>query len=254
MMVSNSDISENSVIERSQSLIQTGDSLAAANMKFASHLCYLIAKIYPGKLEDKISLLGETTKNEILKSDRVEFLKFATFEAIMMTEVWEYAVALQNSNNNLDNLIAFQTFAPFKIMYATELYERQYIEKSLKYAECLTNNLEKLSGRLGTMEFKNEISGLAKLGYGLRRKVEEQISLGKTMLRAKENATNDKHSWLRKLDGMENVVLGFKNESREIKQEISQPDYMFDNSIPQNTGSYEESRDQPAKKRSHLMV
>ena len=41
-----SDISE---IEHSQSLVQTGDSLAAANMKFASHLCYLIAKIYPGK-------------------------------------------------------------------------------------------------------------------------------------------------------------------------------------------------------------
>ena len=243
MMVSNADISDS---QQDQSLVQTGDSLAAANMKFASHLCYLIAKIYPGKFEDKISLLGETTKNEILKGDRVEFLKYATFEAMMMTEVWEYAVALQNQGE--PDILSFQTFIPFKIMYATELYERQYNEKSLKYAEYLTNGVEKLSKQVGLSVLEPEVLGLAKLGYSLRRKVEEQISLGKTMLKAKENATNEKHSWLKKLDRMEKVVLGFEVEEivesfenlqvKQISRQIVQDEVSTQNYVETSDQNY----------------
>lgn len=73
-----------------------GDTLMSRGSLFGAQFCYLMAEVNFGEygdIESKLVLLG-ANHNE-------QFLKFATNEAIHMTEIYEYARSLNDDDFTL---------------------------------------------------------------------------------------------------------------------------------------------------------
>lgn len=91
----------------------TGDTLQSRGDLYAAQFCYLMARVEFGKRPIKLQssanlprlvLLGSSPSNE-------NFSVFASNEAIMMTEIYEYACSLN------DNSFVLTDFQVIKIWY-----------------------------------------------------------------------------------------------------------------------------------------
>ncbi|XP_044731095.1 uncharacterized protein LOC123294083 isoform X3 [Chrysoperla carnea] len=126
-----------------------GDTLQARGSLYAAHFCYLMAQTGFGRFNYKagrLVLLGS--------SHQKEFREFATNEAIIMTEIYEYACSLS------DTTFTIPEFQPYKYLIATRLAERGFFERALLYTERIGTIISQNPTRYDAV-FANQILVLA---------------------------------------------------------------------------------------------
>ncbi|XP_066993642.2 protein transport protein Sec16A isoform X2 [Anabrus simplex] len=123
MIVSNSSQWEN--LHR-EAITTLGDTLATRGCLHAAHFCYVMAQLdfgtYSAK-SSKIVLLGS--------SHTKSFSKFASNEAIQITEVYLYTIQLANPEFEAPH------FQPYKLLYAQRLAEYGMTLEALQYVEVI---------------------------------------------------------------------------------------------------------------------
>ncbi|KAK0179773.1 hypothetical protein PV327_005493 [Microctonus hyperodae] len=127
MVISNT--SANPDINR-RSIITMGDTLATRGDIYAAHFCYILAEIefgVYGTAGTKLVLVGG--------NHHKSYMEFATSEAVMLTEIYEYA---RNLSEPGCTLVGLQTFK-FKI--AQKMVDCGLIEKALLYLEQISINI-----------------------------------------------------------------------------------------------------------------
>ncbi|XP_037934750.1 uncharacterized protein LOC119669065 isoform X2 [Teleopsis dalmanni] len=119
-----------------------GDSLFNRGDLFAAHFCYLMAQVGFGRYQESAS--QETTLQQTLpklvllgSSHYKNFHEFATNEAIVMTEIYEYACSL---NDDKFSLVEFQ---PYKYLLATRMLDYGFHLKSLMYMEQISLHIQR---------------------------------------------------------------------------------------------------------------
>lgn len=126
MIISNT--STNPDVNR-RSILSLGDTLAARGDIYAAHFCYILAQVEFGSYGSnnvKIVLIGATHNKP--------YSEFISTEAIMLTEIYEYARKLSEPFS----LIELQTF---KFDLAIKMVDCGLIEKALLYIEQVANNI-----------------------------------------------------------------------------------------------------------------
>ncbi|XP_034945595.1 uncharacterized protein Sec16 isoform X2 [Chelonus insularis] len=129
MIISNT--SANPEINR-RAITTLGDTLVARGDIYAAHFCYILAQIEFGTYGSsgvKLVLIG--ANHHKLYRD------FATFEAIMLTEIYEYA---RNLSESEFTLVGLQIF---KLETAQRMVDYGLIEKALLYLEQIAVNIVK---------------------------------------------------------------------------------------------------------------
>lgn len=127
MIISNT--SANPEINR-RSITTLGDTLSTRGDIHAAHFCYILAQIdfvAYGTNGAKLVLIGANHNKS--------YSEFLTTEAVMLTEIYEYARNLSDSYFSLVNL---QTF---KFDLAVKMIDCGLIEKALLYIEQIATNI-----------------------------------------------------------------------------------------------------------------
>lgn len=136
MIISNPSIS-NTELDR-KAIITMGDTLHNRGDLFAAQFCYLMAKVEFSKFSDvkhDVPLILNNTTNAIrlillgVSCYKSSFAEFASDEAIIMTEIYEYANALA------DNRFSIVEFQPYKYLLGTRMLDYGLHFKSLLYME-----------------------------------------------------------------------------------------------------------------------
>ncbi|CAG9858230.1 unnamed protein product [Phyllotreta striolata] len=105
-----------------------GDTLRNRGSLYAAQFCYLMAEVGFGKYNDpeaRLVLLGADHSKP--------HHKFASSEAIHMTEIYEFACGLNDSGFIIPH------FQVYKYLLATRLVDRGLVEKSLAYLEKISS-------------------------------------------------------------------------------------------------------------------
>ncbi|VDL62097.1 unnamed protein product [Hymenolepis diminuta] len=136
-----------------ESLERMGESLLARRLLFAAHLCFLLASSYSDqgtattpRLHSRIWLLGvaaPTSKSSEESSGRFVMtteVERASTEAIQLTEVYEFALALATRNKHF----FLPNFLPFKFAYCLRLIDAGLIETAFRYLEVLSDSISTL--------------------------------------------------------------------------------------------------------------
>lgn len=118
-----------------------GDSLFHNGDVYGAHFCYLMAQVGFGKYEPwsaEAVATGQAPKLILLGSSHLRtFKEFATTEAIMMTEIYEYAVTLS------DESYMIAEFQPYKFTLATRFLDYGHQLKAYLYMEQLAKNIKR---------------------------------------------------------------------------------------------------------------
>lgn len=142
MIVSNP--SQKSELDR-KAMIMLGDSLHNRGDLFAAQFCYLMAKVEFSRYSDvkpDTSVIVNNAANAVRlillgASCHKNFGEFATDEAIIMTEIYEYACALSNDN------FSIVEFQPYKFLLGTRMLDYGFHLKSLMYMEQVAAHIQK---------------------------------------------------------------------------------------------------------------
>ncbi|XP_055940834.1 protein transport protein Sec16B-like isoform X2 [Argiope bruennichi] len=133
----------------SRSITTLGDTLASKGCLCAAHFCYIMAQVDFGTYEQKNSKLVLLTADHSLP-----FEEFASNEAIQLTEIYEYAQSLANSNYMLVHLQLY------KFLYALRLVEHGFLEEALHYCEIISTKVQE-HPHLFQLDFLSEVYKLA---------------------------------------------------------------------------------------------
>lgn len=121
-----------------------GDSLHNRGDLYAAQFCYLMAQVSFGRYcevnpESHLMLNSSNAVRLILlgASPRKNFREFATDEAIMMTEIYEYACSLADENFSIVEL------QPYKFLLGTRMLDYGLHLKALTYMEQISNHIQK---------------------------------------------------------------------------------------------------------------
>ncbi|XP_077284165.1 endoplasmic reticulum export factor secretory 16 [Arctopsyche grandis] len=127
-----------------KSITSLGDTLQARGDLHAAQFCYLMARVEFGKRPIKLQagstpisrlvLLGSSPSNE-------NFTNFASNEAIMMTEIYEYACSLN------DDSFVLLDFQFYKYLVATRLMDYGFYDRALFYMEKIAQVISQYPGR-----------------------------------------------------------------------------------------------------------
>lgn len=132
-----------------KSITTLGDSLYNRGDLFAAQFCYLMAQVGFGKYSNvntesmlmsnsstaiRLVLLGANHHQKCFKD-------FATNEAIIMTEIYEYACALN------DDKFSIVDFQPFKYLLATRMLDYGMQLKALMYLEQLAMHIQRMPSK-----------------------------------------------------------------------------------------------------------
>lgn len=142
MIISNT--SQKPEIDR-KAVATLGDSLYNRGDLYAAHFCYLMAQVNFGKYSDikqsesHLMLNSSNAVRLVLlgSSHRKCFKDFATDEAIIMTEIYEYACALADENFSIVD------FQPYKYLLGTRMLDNGLHLKTLLYMEQIANHIQK---------------------------------------------------------------------------------------------------------------
>ncbi|XP_027334766.1 protein transport protein SEC16B homolog [Abrus precatorius] len=120
-------------------IIHLGDCLWKERSEIiAAHICYLVAEANFGSYSDSARLC-------LVGADHWKFPRtYASPEAIQMTELYEYAKVLGNSQ------FILLPFQPYKLIYAYMLAELGKVSDSLKYCQAVLKSLK--TGRAPEVE------------------------------------------------------------------------------------------------------
>lgn len=121
-----------------------GDSLYNRGDLFAAQFCYLMAQVgfgkYPNVNQETGLMLSSSNAIRLIllgSSHRKPFKDFATNEAIMMTEIYEYACALN------DDSFSIVDFQPYKYLLATRLIDYGMHVRALMYLEQISYHIQR---------------------------------------------------------------------------------------------------------------
>lgn len=199
-----------------------GDSLYNRGDLFGAQFCYLMAQVGFGKYsnvnqETALMFNSNNTIRLILlgSSHHKNFIDFASNDAIIMTEIYEYACTLN------DDKFSISEFQPYKYLLATRMLDYGFYLKTLMYMEQISKHIE-LDPSKYTSDFITKIFTLGdRLKYhdpGLEKTLDELNEQGSSP------AVEDQ-KWL------QNLYSILVNVSQ---YQASQPDQQ----INQNTDSY----------------
>lgn len=144
MIISNPSQS-NSELDR-KAIITMGDTLHNRGDLFAAQFCYLMAKVEFSKYADvkhDASMILNSTANAVrlillgASHYKSSFGDFATDEAIIMTEIYEYACTLSNSQ------FSIVEFQPYKYLLGTRMLDYGFHLKSLLYMEQVAAHIQR---------------------------------------------------------------------------------------------------------------
>lgn len=132
-----------------KAIITLGDSLNNRGDLFAAQFCYLMAKVefsrYSDVKADTCVILNNAANAVRLillgASCHKNFGEFARDEAIIMTEIYEYACALSVQDFSI---IEFQ---PYKFLLGTRMLDYGFHLKSLMYMEQVAMHIQKNPSR-----------------------------------------------------------------------------------------------------------
>ncbi|KAF3780639.1 transport protein SEC16A-like protein [Nymphaea thermarum] len=112
-------------------IVRLGDCLWKETGKVtAAHACYLVA-------EANFESFSNTARLCLIGADHWKMPRtYASPDAIQITELYEYAKALGNSQFTL------QTFQPYKLVYAHMLAEVGKVSESLRYCQAMLKQLK----------------------------------------------------------------------------------------------------------------
>ncbi|OQR69598.1 hypothetical protein BIW11_04337, partial [Tropilaelaps mercedesae] len=119
-----------------RSIITMGDVLLSRGCLYAAHFCYLMAQVDFGDFRDKSCKLVLLGSNHM----QAKFGAFATNEAIMCTEIYEYAQSLSNPGYALPSLAAY------KFLHGKRLVNLGFVQEALAYCERLAHDLVRNPG------------------------------------------------------------------------------------------------------------
>lgn len=125
-----------------KSITTLGDSLLSRGDLFAAQFCYLMAQVGFGKFSSSMDSLtsANMVRLVLLGSSHIKantLLEFATNEAIIMTEIYEYACSL---NDDAFSIIEFQ---PYKLLFSCRLLDHGFHLKALMYLEQIYVHIQK---------------------------------------------------------------------------------------------------------------
>lgn len=127
-----------------KSITTLGDSLYNRGDLFAAQFCYLMAQVgfgsYANVNQDSTLISNSPNAARLIllgSSHHKNFKEFATNEAIIMTEIYEYACTL---NDDKFSIVEFQ---PYKHLLATRMLDYGLHLKTLMYMEQITNHIQK---------------------------------------------------------------------------------------------------------------
>lgn len=132
-----------------KSIITMGDTLHNRGDLFAAQFCYLMAKVEFSKYSEvkhDASIILNNTANAVrlillgASCYKSTFNEFATDEAIIMTEIYEYACTLANEN------FSIVEFQPYKFLLGTRMLDYGLHLKSLMYMEQVALHVQKNPG------------------------------------------------------------------------------------------------------------
>lgn len=132
-----------------KAIITMGDTLHNRGDLFAAQFCYLMAKVefsrYSDVRHDASVILNNTAHAVRLillgaSCYKSTFSEFATDEAIIMTEIYEYACTLANEN------FSIVEFQPYKFLLGTRMLDYGMHLKSLMYTEQVAAHIQKNPG------------------------------------------------------------------------------------------------------------
>ncbi|XP_013104865.2 uncharacterized protein LOC106085249 isoform X2 [Stomoxys calcitrans] len=184
-----------------------GDSLFNRGDLYAAHFCYLMAQVGFGRYQE--SATQENTLQQHLpklvllgSSHYKQFQEFAHNEAIVMTEIYEYACSL---NDDKFSIVEFQ---PYKFILATRLLDYGFHLKSLMYLEQISVHIARDPTKYES-SFINKVYEMAdRLKYYdpvLEKTIDDQQQLGNE---EGDNALNtsqqqlEEQKWLQSLRQM----------------------------------------------------
>lgn len=143
MIISNPS-QTNAELDR-KAIITMGDTLHNRGDLFAAQFCYLMAKVefsrYSDVKHDSSMILNHTVNAGRLillgtSCYKSSFADFATDEAIIMTEIYEYACSLPNSQ------FSIVEFQPYKYLLGTRMLDYGFHLKSLLYMEQVARHIQ----------------------------------------------------------------------------------------------------------------
>lgn len=123
-----------------------GDTLHNRGELFGAQFCYLLAKVEFSNYSDvkhDVSMILNNTTNAVrlillgASCYKSSFADFATDEAIIMTEIYEYACTLAN------NQFSIVEFQPYKYLLGTRMLDYGFHLKSLLYMEQIALHIQK---------------------------------------------------------------------------------------------------------------
>ena len=121
-----------------------GDSLYNRGDLFAAQFCYVMAQVgfgrYSNVNQESYLMLNTSNATRLIllgASHHKSFKDFATDDAIMMTEIYEYACALANDS------FSIVEFQPFKFLLATRMLDYGLHLKALMYMEQISIHIRK---------------------------------------------------------------------------------------------------------------
>lgn len=201
-----------------------GDSLYNRGDLFGAQFCYLMAQVGFGKYstvnkETALMFNSNNTVRLILlgSSHHKNFLEFATNDAIIMTEIYEYACTLN------DDKFSITEFQPYKYLLATRMLDYGFYMKTLMYMEQISKHIE-LDPSKYTNDFINKVYTLGdRLKYhdpGLEKTLDE---LNNSPYDQGNASVIEDQQWLKTL----HAILVNSNQYKEhhIDQFASQQDY-----------------------------
>lgn len=129
-----------------KAVITMGDTLHNRGDLFAAQFCYLMAKVDFSKFSDvksDASMILNTSASAVrlillgASCYKASFSEFASDEAIIMTEIYEYACTLANSQ------FSIVEFQPYKYLLGTRMLDYGFHLKALLYMEQVALHVQK---------------------------------------------------------------------------------------------------------------
>lgn len=128
-----------------KAIITMGDTLHNRGDLFAAQFCYLMAKVGFSRYSDvkhdsSIILSNAANAGRLIllgtSCYKSSFAEFTTDEAIIMTEIYEYACSLPNSQ------FSIVEFQPYKYLLGTRMLDYGLHLKSLLYMEQVARHIQ----------------------------------------------------------------------------------------------------------------
>ncbi|XP_032580087.1 protein transport protein Sec16A isoform X5 [Drosophila sechellia] len=203
------------------SVVALGDTLFQRGDIYAAHFCYLVAQEEFGRYDSSATELTTLTANVprliLLGSSHYKhFNEFASNEAIIMTEIYEYARSL------FDPKFSIAHFQHYKFLLATRILDYGQHFRCTNYLEQIARHIE-LKPESYDSDFIQRVCGLAE-----RLRYHDPILINRVSFASPPNATSkdsaapEEKAWLRQLRSLAYVPQQEQLQQLQQNQQVQQ--------------------------------